>query len=167
MTEQDENIALSKTQIKKQMHERQDLGLELTRLSVDALGKIDLPEDLLSAIRDYKKINSNSALKRQIQYIGRLMRDIDVEPIATALLRLEGKDNAYKAFLQRVERWRENLIDDDQALSLFIEEFSQTDIGALRTVIRNARKEKELNKPPKAFRALYQLIKEAMEASNN
>lgn len=165
MTEQDENIALSKTQIKKQMNDRQDLGFELTRLSEETLKKIDLPEDLLNAIQDYKKITSNSALKRQVQYIGRLMRDVDVEPIETFLLRLSGKDNAYKAFLQRVERWRDMLIENDQALSKFIEEFPQADIGQLRTFIRNTRKEQEQNKPPKAFRSLYQSIKEAMETS--
>ncbi len=163
MTEQDENVPLSKTQIKKQMDELQDLGLELTKLSADVLKKMNLPEDLLTAVIQHKQITANGALKRQIQYIGRLMRDVDPEPIENFLARLRGDNVAYNAFLQRIELWREKLLESDQALSGFIEEYPQTDSASLRTHIRNARKEKEQNKPPKAFRTVFQLLKNIME----
>ena len=130
MENQHEEEWVSKTQMKKQMDALQDLGMELTELSSETIKKLALPEDLLDAIREYKKITSNSALKRQRQYIGRLMRDIDPAPIRDFLAKLKGDNQAHNAFLQRVEQ---------------------------------ARKEAELNKPPKSFRALYQELKAVME----
>lgn len=157
---------VSKTQMKKRMNELQDLGMELTRLSNETLKKIGLPEDLYEAVREYKKITSNGATKRQTQYIGRLMRDIDPAPIRDFLAKLKGEHTAHNAFLQRVEQQRERLIADDDALTAFVADYPHADIGALRTLIRNTRKEKEQNKPPKSFRALYQEIKAVMDAQN-
>ena len=154
---------VSKTQMKKRMDELQDLGMELTRLSDETLKKIGLPEDLMQAVRDYKKITSNGALKRQNQYIGRLMRETDPAPIRAFLAKLKGENRAHNAFLQRVEQMRERLIADDAALTEFATAHPQADISAIRTLIRNTRKEKEQSKPPKNFRALYQELKAAME----
>ena len=150
---------VSKTQMKKQMNDLQALGMELTRLSSDTLKKIDLPEDLFEAVLTYQKITSNSALKRQAQYIGRLMREIDTAPISRYLSRLKGENNAHNAYLQRLENLRLTLIADDQALTELITQYPHIDINSLRTLIRNARKEQAENKPPKAFRALFQLLK--------
>ncbi|XXQ69354.1 ribosome biogenesis factor YjgA [Neisseriaceae bacterium B1] len=153
---------VSKTQKKKQMDELQDLGMELTCLSSETLKKIGLNEDLYEAIREYKKITSNSAVKRQRQYIGRLMRDVDDAPIREFLAKLKGDNQAHNAFLQRVEQARTRLLDNDQALTKFMADFPHADASALRTLIRNARKEAELQKPPKNFRALYQELKMVM-----
>ena len=111
---------VSKTQMKKRMDELQDLGMELTRLSDETLKKIGLPEDLMQAVRDYKKITSNGALKRQNQYIGRLMRETDPAPIRAFLAKLKGENRTHNAFLQRVEQMRERLIADDAALTEFL-----------------------------------------------
>ena len=165
MENQDEWV--SKTRKKKQMDELQDLGMELTRLSASTLKKIALPEDLHEAIKEYQKITSNSAVKRQRQYIGRLMRDVDPEPIRTFLAKLKGENRAHNAFLQRVEQMRERLLADDEALTAFVAQYPHADVGSLRTLIRNARKEAEQNKPPKNFRALYQEVKWVMDAENN
>lgn len=167
MSEQNPQEWVSKTRMKKQMNDLQDLGVQLTRLSADTLKKIGLPEDLLEALLAHKKITANGALKRQTQYIGRLMRDIDPEPIREFLARLKGESGAHNAFLQRVEQMRDRLLDKDQALTDFISEYPDADAGALRTLIRNARKEKELSKPPKNFRALYQAIKAVMDTQNS
>ncbi len=153
---------VSKTRKKKQMNELQDLGMELTRLSAESLKKIGLPDDLYEAVREYKKITSNGALKRQSQYIGRLMRDIDPEPIRAFLDRLKGDNQAHNAFLQRVEQERSRLLESDEALTRFMEHYPHADSGSLRTLIRNARKEAEQSKPPKFFRQLYQVLKETM-----
>ncbi|MDO5058742.1 MAG: ribosome biogenesis factor YjgA [Neisseria sp.] len=166
MTEQNEEW-VSKTQMKKRMNELQDLGMELTKLSNETLKKIGLPEDLHEAVREYKKITSNGATKRQTQYIGRLMRDIDPAPIRDFLAKLKGENTAHNAFLQRVEQARERLIADDTALTAFIAEHPHADAGVLRTLIRNIRKEKEQNKPPKNFRALYQEIKAVMSGETH
>ena len=98
MENQHEEEWVSKTQMKKQMDVLQDLGMELTELSSETIKKLALPEDLLDAIREYKKITSNSALKRQRQYIGRLMRDIDPAPIRDFLAKLKGDNQAHNAF---------------------------------------------------------------------
>ncbi|MFC3873996.1 ribosome biogenesis factor YjgA [Neisseria musculi] len=154
---------VSKTQMKKQMDGLQDLGMQLTGLSTDTLKKIGLPEDLYEAVLAYKTITSNSAIKRQAQYIGRLMRDTDPEPIARYLAKLRGGNAAHNAFLQRVEQARDRLITTDEALTAFIADYPHADAGKLRTLIRNTRKEQELNKPPKNFRALFQEIKAVMD----
>ncbi|MCZ2194295.1 ribosome-associated protein [Neisseria meningitidis] len=154
---------ISKTQMKKQMNGLQDLGMELTRLSNDTLKKIGLDEDLYEAVVTYKKITSNGALKRQAQFIGRLMRDTDPAPIEAFLAKLRGDDAAHNAFLQRVERARMELLADDGALTQFMSDFPHADAGKLRTLIRNTKKEQEQNKPPKNFRALFQELKTVME----
>ena len=167
MSASDNEEWVSKTQMKKRMNDLQDLGMELTRLSAETLKKLPLSEELAQAVRDYKKITSNGALKRQTQYIGRLMRDTDPEPIREFLARLKGENQAHNAFLQRVEQMRERLLADDEAFTEFAAAHPQADLSALRTLIRNARKEKEQNKPPKNFRALYQAVKAEMEATES
>lgn len=160
MTQQDEWI--SKTKMKKQMNDLQDLGVSLTKLAPDTLKKIGLPEQLLEAVLTHKKITSNSAKKRQTQYIGRLMREIDPEPIEAYLAQLKGENTAHNALLQRIEQTRDKLIADDNALTDFIAAYPEADASELRTLIRNTRKERELNKPPKNFRALFQALKMVM-----
>lgn len=95
---------VSKTQMKKQMNDLQALGMELTKLSSDTLKKIGLDEDLFEAIATYKKITSNSALKRQAQFIGRLMRDTDPAPIEAYLAKLRGDNTAHNAFCNALSR---------------------------------------------------------------
>ena len=158
---------VSKTQMKKQMNDLQALGMELTKLSSDTLKKIGLDEELFEAIATYKKITSNSALKRQAQFIGRLMRDTDLAPIEAYLAKLRGDNAAHNAFLQRVEQARIRLLADDGAITQFMADFPQADAGKLRTLIRNTKKEQEQNKPPKNFRALFQEIKAVMEAGQS
>ena len=158
---------VSKTQMKKQMNDLQALGMELTKLSSDTLKKIGLDEDLFEAIATYKKITSNSALKRQAQFIGRLMRDTDPAPIEAYLAKLRGDNAAHNAFLQRVEQARTRLLADDGSITQFMADFPQADAGKLRTLIRNTKKEQEQNKPPKNFRALFQEIKAVMEAGQS
>lgn len=154
---------VSKTAKKKEMNELQDLGMALTKLSDQTVKKIGLPEELLQAIKDYKKITSNGATKRQAQFIGRLMRDIDPQPIRDFLAKLSGENQAHNAFLQRVEQMRTRLLENDDALTQFVRDFPHADASVLRTLVRNTRKEQAQNKPPKHFRALYQEIKAVMQ----
>ncbi|WP_066567185.1 ribosome biogenesis factor YjgA [Snodgrassella sp. CFCC 13594] len=154
---------ISKTQKKKQMDALQDLGVALTKLAPDTLKKIGLPEPLLQALLEHKKINSNSALKRQVQYIGRLMREVDPEPIALYLAKLRGDNQAHNAYMQRLEMLRERLIANDEALTILIDQHPQIDASTLRTLIRNARKEQAENKPPKAYRALFQQLRSQID----
>lgn len=159
----EQEIWVSKTQKKKQMNDLQDLGVALTRLSADTLKSIGLPEDLLQAVLAHKKITSHSALKRQVQYIGRLMREVDPEPIAAYLSQLSGNNAAHNAYLQRLEIWRDRLITDDAALTELKSRLPELDVSALHTLIRNARREKAAARPPKAFRALFQQLRQEID----
>jgi ribosome-associated protein len=150
---------VSKTQRKKDMSDLQALGAELTALSSDTLKKMKLPEDLLAALLDYKRISAHGALKRQEQYIGKLMRAVDPEPIRQFLAILKGESNEHNAWLHRVERWRERLMAEDSTLQQFLAEHPDADVQQLRTLIRNGRKELQENKAPKNFRVLFQEIK--------
>ncbi|AXK40215.1 ribosome biogenesis factor YjgA [Crenobacter cavernae] len=157
---QDEPI--SKSQRKRDVEARQDLGEELVNLSVDTLKKMNLPEDLFQAIRDCKRFTAHGAIKRQKQYIGKLMRDVDPEPIEKHLSVLKGESNEHNAWLHLLERWRERLLTDDAMLPTFLADFPGADVQLLRTLIRNARKEKLENKPPKSSRTLFQAMKEVI-----
>lgn len=152
----------SKTRIKKEMNALQQMGLRLTAFNRDTLENAGLPPGIIAAVQDYRKISANSALKRQAQYIGRLMRELsdeEVAQIAGYLARLDGSNAAHNAAMQRLEIWRERLIADDAALTEYLESYPAADANALRVQIRNARREKEQEKPPKAYRALFRLLK--------
>ena len=155
-----EEELVRKTQIKNEMNDRQALGMQLTQLAPDTLKKIGLSEELLEAVLFYKKITSNGALKRQAQFIGRLMRDTDPEPIQAYLNKLKGDNAEHNAAMQRLELLRERLVESDDALTELISNKPELPISELRTLIRNARREKEQNKPPKAYRELFQLLKQ-------
>lgn len=157
---------LSKTKIKKQMNDLQDLGLRLTHFSSDTLRNAGLSETIIQAAADYRKITSNAALKRQAQYIGRLMReatDDEVAAIRNYLAVIDGDNQQHNAQMKRLELWRERLLQDDNALTEYLNSHNNADSGELRTLIRNARREAEQAKPPKSARALFKLLREYEE----
>lgn len=157
-----EEAPLSKTKIKKQMHDLQDLGAQLTELNADQLAELDLPERLLDAIKEMKRINKFGAQKRQRQYIGKLMREVDPAPIIAKLEVWSGNSRLHTAWLHRLERWRDRLLEDESALTELLAEHPDTDAQRLRTLLRNAHKEKELNKPPKSYREIFQVLREIL-----
>ena len=150
----------SKTRRKKDMHALQDIGADLVALSKDRLKQVPLDEDLRTAVELAQKINSHEGKRRQMQYIGKLMRTRDAAPIQTLLDMWSGESKAAAAQLHLLERWRERLLESDEALTEFASEYPQAELQELRTCIRNARKEKENNKPPKAFREIFQHLKQ-------
>lgn len=164
-TMDDDEFYVSKTKRKQAMNELQDMGGELVKLGNSRLAELNLPEELLTAVLDAKRITSNSATRRQIQYIGRLMRDIDPAPIKAKLDAWSGNSKAEAARFHRLERWRERLLADESALSEFIGEYPATDAQQIRTLVRNARREAEASKPPKSSRALFKLLKETTESN--
>lgn len=169
MTEEnpDEIIPISKTKRKKAMDALQDLGGELVELSNDQLKQLVLPDALLIAVKDAKKLtNARGAQKRQLQYIGRLMRDVDPEPIQAKLDAWNGVSKEQTIKLHLLERWRERLLETESALGEFLNSYPDVDVQYLRTLIRNAHKEKAANKPPKSSRALFQLLRETFEVKS-
>jgi len=156
----EEELPPSKTKIKKQMHELRDLGKELTELGKDQLAQLDIPENLRDAIREMKNINSFGARRRQMQYIGKLMRDVDTAPILARLDAWKGKSQHHIAYMHQLERWRDRLLESDAALTELLANHPQADAQHLRTLIRNAQKEMEAGKPPKNFREIFQVLRE-------
>ena len=160
--EEEEDTGPSKTKIKKQMHELRDLGEELTELSKDQVSQLDLPENLKDAIRAMRNIPSFGAKRRQVQYIGKLMRDIDPAPIIAKLDAWKGKSQGHTAYMHQLERWRDRLLEDDSAFTELLAAHPQADAQRLRSLIRNAKKERELGKPPKNFRDIFQVLREIL-----
>ena len=150
----------SKTKIKKQMHDLQDLGEELVGLSKEHLVEIDIPDNLRDAVREVKKIKSFGAIKRQMQYIGKLMRDIDPEPIRAKLSEWNGTSRQHIAWLHQVERWRDRLLEQPDSLTELLAAYPGADVQQLRTLIRNAIKDKELGKQPKNYREIFQILRD-------
>ncbi len=154
---------ISKTKRKQQMLELQDLGEELVALSKDALKKTPMSDELREAIKEYQRIPTHGAHRRQMQYIGKIMRNEDTAPIIEKLKQLKGSSTAATALLHRIERYRTEMIAKDEAITQFLSDFPAVEAQPLRALVRNARKEAEQAKPPKAYRELFQLIKTALE----
>jgi len=156
---QDEIV--SKTKRKQAMHELQALGVALVALPESQIRSMSLPDELTLAVLEAKRIRSHEARRRQMQYIGRLMRDAEAEPIRAKLAAVEGHSAQAAAHHRRLEAWRERLIADDEALTEFAAAHPAADLQALRTLLRNARKEAKEGKPPRAFRELFRFLKDA------
>lgn len=150
----------SKTKQKEAMHELRDLGAELVELSVGQLKRINLPENIFDAVRECQKITAHGARRRQIQYLGKLMRSVDDEPIRAGLALLRGESSAETARLHRLERLRVKLLEDESTLSDIAALWPSVNLQHLRQLRRNALKEQEQNKPPKNFRAIFQVLQE-------
>ena len=156
---QDESF--SKTKRKAEMHELQALGVTLLELPAAQLDALALPEALAAALREARRISSHEGRRRQLQYIGRLMRAVDAEPIRAALAAQTGRSAAARARHLRLEQWRARLLADDAALTEYAREHAGADLQALRALIRNARKEIAAAQPPRAQRELFRMLREA------
>ncbi|HKU71172.1 MAG TPA: ribosome biogenesis factor YjgA [Burkholderiales bacterium] len=153
----------SKTQRKKAMHDLRDLGAELVELSAERLAAIELPDTLRDAVTEARRINSFGARKRQLQYIGKIMRKVDAEPIRAALDAWRTTSDAHTAAHKRIEAWRDRLLADDAALAALAAEYPTADTSRLSALIRNAARERSAGQPPRSFRELYQALRELLE----
>ncbi len=152
---------ISKSQKKREAEALQDLGEKLVKLSNDQLKNIDMPEELSKAVKQAKAIKSHIALKRQMQFIGTLMRKIDPEPVQDAIERLEQGNYKKAQEFKEIERWRDELMAGSKELmDEILAKYPSADRQQLSQLVRNAVKEKKNNKPPKAFRVLFRYLKE-------
>jgi ribosome-associated protein len=169
MQENDENPQIiSKTQRKAEADAQQMVGKKLIALPNDRLKKLNLAESLYEAIIEAKRLTANGAIRRQLQYIGRLMRNTDIEPIEEQLSRWDGKNSEENARFHALERWRDRLIEEStttqsNALQEFVTHYPHVEIQKIRTLSRNAQKEHSANKPPKSSRELFKLLREITE----
>jgi ribosome-associated protein len=150
----------SKTQRKRAMHELQALGERLAELNPEQLAAVALPEDLREAVERARRITRHEARRRQLQYIGRLMRSVDPEAIREKLKAWDGVSAGETARLHRIERWRERLIEDDGALGALAGAHPGIDTQRLRALVRNTREERNAGRPPRAYRELFRALRE-------
>jgi ribosome-associated protein len=165
MNMENDGEIVSRTKKKQDAEELQKLGAALVDLPAVMLDALDLPAPLLAAVREAQRITSHGALRRQVQFIGKVMRKVDPEPVRAALAAAAGQSAGARARQKRIEQWRERLIADDAALTAFASDHAAADLQAMRTVIRNARREIAGNKPPRAQRELFRLIREFTETT--
>ncbi len=165
MTTPDDDLPLSKTKRKQAMEELQALGEELVALAGDQVKRIDVPDDLRSAIVEAQRMTKHDeARRRQLQYIGKLMRSVEVEPIREALALVRGESAGETAKLHRLERLRADFLADEKVVQEIAQRYPGVDLQHLRSLRRAALKEQEQNKPPRSYRALFQRLKELENA---
>ncbi|HWI12845.1 MAG TPA: ribosome biogenesis factor YjgA [Burkholderiales bacterium] len=152
--------APSKTQRKKQMHELQDLGTELVRLSDEHLAALELPERLHDAVVEARGMTKHGALRRQMQFIGKLMRNVDAGPIRERIAGLNAASHAAVARLHLIEDWRTKLLAEPGALAAFMEQHPGADRERLQELIRGVGDERASGRPPRKFRELFQALRD-------
>jgi ribosome-associated protein len=155
----------SKTQRKRAMHELQALGERLVELNAAQLAEMALPESLSEAIEEVRRMTKHEARRRQLQYIGRLMRTADADSIRERLRAWEGVSVRHTAHLHRLERWREELLGDDSALGALASAHPGVDTQYLRVLVRNARAERGSGRAPRAYRELFRALRDIIPES--
>jgi ribosome-associated protein len=140
------------------MHDLQKVGVRLVKLSPDKLARIGLPEDLLEAVKEAQRFTRHEALRRQMQYIGRIMRDIDAGPIIEQLDAMDAPTRKQTAVFHVAERWRDSLVANPESASEFASEYPEADVEALKKLAHEAADEKRTGKSPRKFRELFHVL---------
>ena len=160
----------SKSALKRESHELQILGKQLLEMPDSRLADLDMPERLRDALDAYKKTRSFEGKRRQLQFIGKVMREVDAEPLREAVAQFQLGHARNALALHQAERWRAELLSDDKdVLTRWAEAFPGSELQPLRALIRNARKdaaEVPEKRSGRAYRELFQFIKQAMEAQS-
>ncbi len=153
---------VSKSEMKRDMIELQELGERIIALPRKKAMELPLSDVMKAAVREADRVGKNEAMRRHMQYIGKIIRSEDIEAIREALDLLDPSTESYGRVTGQQEQWRTRLIKDPAALNEFIEEFPQVDRQHLRSLIRNAIKEmsSEPPKPGSNFKNLFKAIKE-------
>ena len=153
----------SKSEMKRQSDALQKMGETLVEAARDRVKRVPMPEDVRDAILECQQITNHEGRRRQMQFVGKKMRTLDeaeVAEIQKAIDSWKGASKSETAAMHALERRRDKLLADDKALTVLLEENPELDVQQLRTLIRNARKEQAENKPPKAYREIFQILKQ-------
>ena len=164
MVDLDKNDVISKTELKKDSKKIQDFGRKISGLTINNIEAFKFPSNIYDATIDLKNLKSNSAKKRQVQYLGKLLREID---LTNAFLVMKQLEVSSQKEIQRnhiIEGWRDKLLSNNDSITEFIDEYPKIDRQSLRQTVSNAQKEKKDNKPPKHSRQLFKLIKDIVMA---
>lgn len=163
----------SKTSLKKEMLELQDLGAALLQLPEIKLARLEMDDLLRTALRDLRRLTNHGARKRQLQFVGKLMRNEDVAPYRQALAALHAGQVRNLNALKDIERWREQLLTGDEGLAAWAKAHPEADTLQFRSLVRNARRERLLaietarrnhTEPSKGpfFRSLFKALRDAL-----
>jgi ribosome-associated protein len=158
----------SKSQLKREMTALQKLGEELIAEPRERVKRVPMPEDVRDAILECQLIKDHEGRRRQLQFVGKKMRSLEEHEIAIIQKTIDswkGASKAETAAMHALERRRDKLLADDNALTELLAEHPELDAQQLRTLIRNARKEQAASKPPKAYREIFQILKQ-LQAKN-
>jgi len=152
---------VSKSAMKREMDSLQAMGERLTQLNAEQLAQVPISDKLLSAIEEYHRLKKNEAMRRQRQYIGRIMRTEDADSIAEVMERFDASKAAHVQHFHELEQWRARLIDDPSAMTELLEKYPKADVQHLRQLVRNAagesRRGVDKGSSKKLFRALREL----------
>jgi ribosome-associated protein len=140
------------------MHDLQAIGATLVKLSPERLARLDLPPALREAVAEAQRLSKHEAVRRALQYIGKLMRDVDAEPIIEQLNALEAPSRKQTAVFHIAEKWRLALVEDPAKVAEFVQEFADADAGKLRELALGAGEEKRLGRPPHKYRELFHVL---------
>lgn len=153
----------SKSQRKRDMTGLQKLGEQLVAEPTDRVKRVPMPEDVRNAILECQQIKDHEGRRRQLQFVGKKMRgltDDEVAAIQKTIDGWKGLSKADTAMMHALERQRDKLLANDDALTELLRQHPELNAQQLRTLIRNARKEQAENKPPKAYREIFQIMKQ-------
>jgi ribosome-associated protein len=153
----------SKSHLKREMTALQKLGEELVSQPKDRVMRVPMPEAVRDAILDCQRIKDHEGRRRQMQFVGKKMRTLEEDELAAIQKVLDswkGQSKSETAAMHALERRRDKLLADDNALTDLKERHPEVDVQQLRTLIRNARKEQAEQKPPKAYREIFQILKQ-------
>jgi ribosome-associated protein len=161
----EEQPVASKSQRRREALELKSLASELIKLSAARLGRVPLDDAVRSAIMESRQIRSNVARKRQLQYVAKLLRRADPEPIVQTLEGFDGEARQLTGRQHRTEAWRDFLLESgDHAVGVLMQQCNDVDTQSIRQLIRNAHKETARSKPPASARALFRLLREMDES---
>ncbi len=159
----DSSFAPSKTRRKHEMHELQDLGVALVGLDPKRLAMLELPEKLVDAIAMARTISKHEGRRRQMQFIGRLMRDIDAVPLRAALAAWAEGSERERACFALVERWRGRVLDEPGGLEAFFDAYPAAPRDSLAALVAVVRAERAGVAAPRKSRALFRELKRIVE----
>ena len=156
----------SKTQRKQEMTELQALGARLVELNTEQIATMAMPDFLHDAVLEARRIKGHESRRRQLQYIGKLMREVDPAPLREKLARWDGQSSSNVALEHAIMRWRERLLIDDAAFADFASQYPGVDIRQFRNLARKANAERAAGKPPRSYRELFRLVRETLEGAS-
>ena len=156
MEEHDDFI--SKTRRKKESRQLQDVGAALVELSREQLARIEMPETLREAVMACQRITKHEARRRQMQYIGKIMRNVDAGPIAEQLAALEAPSKRQTALFHVAEKWRDDLLADPFAMERFAREFPHANAKRVQALLEAARAERAAKRAPKYVRERFHAV---------